>query len=73
MSKPTAHAGFHHPATVRYQRPHIVQGLLVQQALVWRYGLDERDYRDISRATLPLAKRLDRMVARDSRHLQIQR
>jgi Transglutaminase-like superfamily len=51
----------------------IVQGLLVHEAWLGAYGLDERDYRGISRATLSVAERLSRIAARDSRPLQIPR
>lgn len=51
----------------------VVQGLLVHEAWLGAYGLDERDYREVSRATLPVAERLSRVVERDSRRLQLPR
>lgn len=51
----------------------IVQGLLVHEAWLNAYGLDEGEYRHISRATLPIAERLDRVAVRESRQLRTAR
>lgn len=50
-----------------------VQGLLVHEGWLGAYGLNEQDYRGVSRATLPIAERLSRIVARDARPLRIAR
>ncbi|HWB48208.1 MAG TPA: transglutaminase domain-containing protein [Stellaceae bacterium] len=51
----------------------IVQGILVHEAWLGAYDLDERDYRNVARATLPAAERLSRVFERDSRPLQCRR
>lgn len=51
----------------------VVQGLLVHSDWLTAYGLDEAAYRAVSRATLPVAERLDRIVASDDAPLDIRR
>jgi len=74
MSEPASHAGAigELPSGVGYLAA-IVQGLLVHEAWLSAYRLDERDYRDVSRATLPVAERLNRVLGQNPRRLQIVR
>ena len=50
-----------------------VQGVLVHSDWLNAYGLDDADYRTVSRATLPVAERLDAIFEKDAQHLQIPR
>ena len=74
MSEPASHAG----AVAELSSDvgdlaRVVQGLLVHEAWLGAYGLNEAEYRDVSRATLPVAERLSRVVQRDSGRLQFPR
>jgi hypothetical protein len=51
----------------------IVQGLLVHSDWLAEYGLDTADYRAVSRDTLPVADRLDTILATDSQDLRTPR
>ncbi len=51
----------------------IVQGLLVHSDWLTAYGLDSADYRTVSRDTLPVADRLDTILAIDSQDLRTPR
>jgi hypothetical protein len=51
----------------------IVQGLLVHSDWLAAYGLDNADYRTVSRNTVPVADRLDAMLANDPRDLRAAR
>lgn len=51
----------------------IVQGLLVHSDWLTVYGLDDADYRTVSRDTLPVVDRLDALLANDPQALRIPR
>jgi hypothetical protein len=51
----------------------IIQGLLVHSDWLTAYGLDDADYRDVSRNTLSVAERLDAILASDPQHLRTPR
>lgn len=74
MSDPAGHAGL-----VAELPPDIgalnslVQGLLVHSDWLSLYGLDNADYRAVSRSTLPVADRLDAILATDARDLRTPR
>jgi hypothetical protein len=51
----------------------IIQGLLVHSDWLTAYGLDGADYRTVSRNTLPVADRLDAILAIDPSDLQTPR
>ena len=51
----------------------IVQGVLVHSDWLTAYGLDDACYRAVSRATLPVAERLDDIFEKDTQQLQIPR
>lgn len=51
----------------------VIQGLLIHSDWLTAYGLNEADYRGISRATLPAAERLDAILGGDSRDLRTPR
>jgi len=48
----------------------ILQGLLIHSEWLTAYGLDAADYQAVSRETLPVAARLDAILARDSQDLR---
>jgi hypothetical protein len=52
---------------------HILQGLLIHEAWIERQGYDAAAFADQSRATLPVSKRLDQLLAIDPRPLTIAR
>jgi hypothetical protein len=51
----------------------IIQGLLVHSDWLTVYGLDNADYRTVSRNTLPVADRLDTILGNDSQDLRTPR
>jgi hypothetical protein len=51
----------------------IVQGVLVHSDWLTAYGLDDAHYRTVSRATLPVAERLDSIFEKNAQPLQIPR
>jgi Transglutaminase-like superfamily len=74
MSDPAGHA-----AAIAGFRPEVsflndvVQGLLVHSGWLIEYGIDESRLPAISRRTLPIADRLDDILARDHRRLEVHR
>lgn len=72
MSDPAHHAGTVSALTSDISALNfVVQGLLAHSDWLTAYGLDEAAYRAVSRATLPVAERLDRIVERDGESLKI--
>lgn len=74
MSDPAGHAGLvaELPSDIGALSS-IIQGLLVHSDWLSAYGLDDADYRTISRNTLPVADQLDTILANNSQDLAIPR
>ena len=71
MSDPAAHIGIVAglPSDVGTLN-RIIQGLLVHSDWLGAYGLDGGDHRGVSRDTLPVADRLDEILANSSKNLE---
>lgn len=74
MSDPAGHAGrvAELPSDIGALN-RIVQGLLIHSDWLTAYGLDEADYRTVSRETLPVADRLGAILASNAQDLRTPR
>ena len=74
MSDPAGHAGLvaELPPDIGALNG-IVQGFLVHSDWLTAYGLDDADYRAVSRNTLPVAERLEAILASDPQNLRTPR
>jgi Transglutaminase-like superfamily len=74
MSDPAGHVGIvtELPSDVEALNS-IIQGLLIHSDWLTAYGLDNADYRTVSRSTLPVADRLDCILANNAQNLEIPR